>query len=331
MKSAMAKRRSWIKPLFLISALVIGTRSSAQTALQDSDKQRLDVQSQALSLVLTAAERICVSVPLDQLSQRAELSGDAKAALSGVISKLADLGISGAGKYETTESKGVPQQQLADSIKSGNDCRRAVLDTLKSLIPGLSSSTPPVPSQLNPGPAPATRFATWTDRSPIAVPPAAIHCSCIDADMLNPQTGQWERARRGSQPGAQGSKVRMTNNCPTAVEILALRDTQPSASMIPIVQAAAGRSFAIESLNNGESVIVDPNGVGPASMNIVPIICPSQYATPVPFSCVSDARLVPGAPPGPPVICPAQGPQNSPCMCYGRQGVNFLGDVPPYP
>jgi hypothetical protein len=176
------------------------------------------------------------------------------------------------------------------------------------------------------------RIALWREQSPIAVAPPVLHCDCLDGEVLNIVTGQWERVSHGGHQSAEGTKLRFSSHCPSSVQLLAVRDTNPGANQVPINQTTLGRTFALENLSNGDSVVFDPNGVGPASLKFIAMNCPSAFARAVPFNCVSDTRLTPASvPPGPPLICPAQGPQGTTCVCNGRPGVNFLGDVPPYP
>ena len=116
------------------------------------------------------------------------------------------------------------------------------------------------------------------------------------------------------------------------MELFAVRDTVPDAMRVPMMRATAGRSYALESLKTGESVVFDPYQGGQAMVAFMPTNCPPEFAKAVPLACVSDARLTPAlAPGGPPVVCGAQGPPNTVCSCNGRAGINFLGDVEPYP
>jgi CheY-like chemotaxis protein len=82
---------------------------------------------------------MCTTPPLEQSNHRAELSGDAKATLAGVLTRVTDIGIHGAAKYQGGESKGVLQEQLVEAIKKGDDCKLEVLKTLQTMIPGLNS------------------------------------------------------------------------------------------------------------------------------------------------------------------------------------------------
>lgn len=104
----------------------------------DPQMHQLQIQTQALAAITTAAEKMCTTPPLEQSSHKVELSGDAKATLAGVLAKVTDIGIQGAAKYTGGESKGILQDQLADAIKKGDDCKLEVLKTLRTMIPGLA-------------------------------------------------------------------------------------------------------------------------------------------------------------------------------------------------
>jgi hypothetical protein len=90
----------------------------------------LELQTKALQVMSNAAERICNSISTSGNTRSAELSGNAKAALTGVIKNIAELGMDGAGKYQTTEYNNVLQQDLANAIRTNADCKKAVFDTL---------------------------------------------------------------------------------------------------------------------------------------------------------------------------------------------------------
>jgi hypothetical protein len=117
--------------VFCVFALLVPEVAAAQEAQQAA-------QMKALEMIVNTANQICVSPPLDQHSEKIELSGQAKAAIAGMLSKITDLGIDGAVKYSSKDSRGVLQEKLADAIIAGNNCRKDVLDTLKALIPGLN-------------------------------------------------------------------------------------------------------------------------------------------------------------------------------------------------
>jgi len=176
------------------------------------------------------------------------------------------------------------------------------------------------------------RIATWADQSPIAVAPTLLHCGCLDAYSREGSSGLWERLSSGAHRHQAGTAIRYINQCPTIIQLFAVRDTVADALRVPMMRATAGRSYSFESLNTGESVVFDPYQGGQAMVAFMPTNCPAEFARPVPLACVSDSRLTPAlAPGGPPLVCGAQGPPNTVCSCNGRPGINFLGDVAPYP
>src|SRR5262249_62047213 len=92
----------------------------------DQSSGTLDDQTRALKVIGDAAERICSSVSTSGSSQNVELSGEAKAELAGVIKNVAELGIKGAGKYESADYNNVLQKDLAAIIKQNTNCRQTV-------------------------------------------------------------------------------------------------------------------------------------------------------------------------------------------------------------
>ncbi len=126
------RRSSWVFAAFVITAPL-----TAQTLQQ---------QTAALKVIRDTAADICQVAPIEQSNQTVDLSGNAKAKLSGAISKVVDIGISGAAKYNVGRSKGVLQKDLASAIKDGNDCKRDVFNRLApimvpSLAPGSAAQS----------------------------------------------------------------------------------------------------------------------------------------------------------------------------------------------
>jgi hypothetical protein len=92
----------------------------------------LKAQVEALNAISVFAGQTCGDpVPLVGRSDHLELSGDIKAQLAGVIAKVADLGISGAGKYKNENFKNVLHEQLAQTLKDGANCKLEVFKVLQ--------------------------------------------------------------------------------------------------------------------------------------------------------------------------------------------------------
>jgi hypothetical protein len=82
---------------FALAAFFVWTfLTSIQVAQGD-----LASQQEALEVINQFARNLCNSVEPRGRGENVELSGKAKAELSGVIKKIADLGIEGAAKYQT--------------------------------------------------------------------------------------------------------------------------------------------------------------------------------------------------------------------------------------
>jgi hypothetical protein len=100
-----------------------------------------EARSQALKEITQTAKDICEAPPMGQSSSSVAVQGSANAQVSQLVRKLANLGISGAPQYQSTQSMGVLQKDLAETIKSSNDCRLQVFKTLQAkLLPDASSS-----------------------------------------------------------------------------------------------------------------------------------------------------------------------------------------------
>jgi hypothetical protein len=132
--------------ILAVFALAFGSSSALGQA-----NEKLAMQRAALKDITDAAERICNSIPLNGTSQSAELSGQAKAEVNGVIKKVADLGVQGAGKYQTSEFSNVLQRDLAQAIQTNTNCKQTVFNVLVDrMIPAQSSASPSVPPAAQP-------------------------------------------------------------------------------------------------------------------------------------------------------------------------------------
>lgn len=123
----------------------------------------LGTQTKALDMIADFADRLCNSVPTEGTSQNLELSGQAKAELTGVLKAVSDLGIEGAAKYQKSTYQGVLQRDLASLLKNSANCRLEVWKDLKDrLLPSTSGSsrapsgddTPTRSRQTDPMPSP---------------------------------------------------------------------------------------------------------------------------------------------------------------------------------
>ena len=116
-----------------------------------AQSQDWQAQQQALTQITKTANEICQSAPLGETNQGVNLKGDANANLGGLVGKLADLGIAGAGEYQTNRSMGVLQKDLITAIQNANDCKLKVFQTLEQdLLRGRALNVAPQ-NTFNPG------------------------------------------------------------------------------------------------------------------------------------------------------------------------------------
>lgn len=148
----------------------------------------LDRQKAALDMIADFADRFCKDIPLVGHGDRMELSGEAKAELSGIVKKLADLGLEGAGKYQQSEYQGLLQRDLIAGLKSSVDCRLKIWKDLKSTLVTESSPTvvapdsdvqerytPAEPPQTEVSPPRRYDLGYWSKYSYVSGP--SFHCS----------------------------------------------------------------------------------------------------------------------------------------------------------
>ena len=122
----MNLRQAWI-------VLTCGVIVCAAAPITIVRGQQLTIQ-QALQEIRNTAAEICQSAPLEQTNQGVSLSGEASAKIGGLLGKLADLGVTGAGQYQTGSSKGVLQKDLVTAIQSANDCKLQVFMALQAKL-----------------------------------------------------------------------------------------------------------------------------------------------------------------------------------------------------
>ena len=78
-----------------------------------------------------AAETCGNSLALEGTATNLELSGDVKAQLQGLVARVADLGMTGAGKYKSDAFKNVLHEQLAEALKDNATCKLKVFELLQ--------------------------------------------------------------------------------------------------------------------------------------------------------------------------------------------------------
>jgi len=129
---------SIFKPTFIHATLLMlfltfATDGSAQTS-------NLETKEKALNIIEDFAERLC-SIPLEGKADKLNLSGNAKVEVSKLIKQLANLGINGAAKYQTSKWEGVLQKDLAGLLARKIDCKKEVWKDLKDKF-GFASVKP---------------------------------------------------------------------------------------------------------------------------------------------------------------------------------------------
>jgi hypothetical protein len=115
--------------------------------LQTASAQDLAQQSAALKEIRETAADICYTVQQEGQQSESELSGKVQAQLNGVITKLAQLNLEGAGKLRNQQYQGVVREEVASTLKHSADCRKDVFDKLVALMiprPVSPPSPPPL-------------------------------------------------------------------------------------------------------------------------------------------------------------------------------------------
>lgn len=96
--------------------------------------QDLKKAGEALTLIAQFADSICTKVPLQGSSNSVELTGNAKAEVSKLLRVLTELGIQGAGKYQSGQYEGLLQKDLKDALKDSATCKQKIFEDLKDRL-----------------------------------------------------------------------------------------------------------------------------------------------------------------------------------------------------
>jgi hypothetical protein len=129
----------------LMLGFVCAALASAFVPMQSRAADDLDRQQKALNIIADFADKLCKDIPLQGTSSGVELTGNAKAELKGIVSKVDQLGFEGAAQYKDARYEGPLQTDLAVMLKDNNDCRRQVWNDLKDKFVRQVKPDPPPP------------------------------------------------------------------------------------------------------------------------------------------------------------------------------------------
>ncbi|NUT76887.1 hypothetical protein HNO86_17750 [Pseudomonas sp. C1C7] len=116
---------------------VVACAEAAETATFAKERE-------AMEIIKDYAAFACGNVSHTGVNESVEVSASAKAELKGLVKKLADLGASGAVKYQKAEYQGVLQEDLAKALSAEGNCKLEVLKTMQNkLLPSPPPSIPP--------------------------------------------------------------------------------------------------------------------------------------------------------------------------------------------
>lgn len=101
----------------------------------------LNTRKQALDIISDFADKFCKKVPFEGSQNNFELKGKVKADLNGIIKKLVDIGIEGAGEYQKKEYQGLLQKDLIEVYKSSTECKIQIWSDLNDKFIGHSSNS----------------------------------------------------------------------------------------------------------------------------------------------------------------------------------------------
>jgi hypothetical protein len=84
--------------------------------------------------IATYGDRMCGEFVLSGKNEKFEISGEAKAELNNLLKKLADLGLSGTGKFETSSYENVLQSELGNRLNAISECKSKISADMGPLL-----------------------------------------------------------------------------------------------------------------------------------------------------------------------------------------------------
>lgn len=157
--------RSSGRTFALLSLIGANLGASAPANAQTADAQ----QKAVIDLIISTAHSICYDVSQDSHAKAEGIKGEVKAQLTGLASKIADIGLTGAGDITDNETQGVLQADLATALKDSAACKIHVLDTLASKL--LSPQPAPPPTKETPPTGVSAPAAPTPPKADAAPPP----------------------------------------------------------------------------------------------------------------------------------------------------------------
>jgi hypothetical protein len=119
---------------------LVGCLVCSGVAAQTRAADPLERHRAALQIISEFADRFCKEIRLQTSSERIEASGEAKAQVSNLIKRLADLGIDGSVKYLSETAQGPLREQLMEMTRDNTQCRLRIWNDLKGTILDASSN-----------------------------------------------------------------------------------------------------------------------------------------------------------------------------------------------
>jgi hypothetical protein len=155
-------------PLRSRTIALLSLMGASLAAPAPANAQTVDDQQKAvIEVIISTAHSLCYDVATASRTKAEGVKGDVKAQLTGLASKIADIGLTGAGDITDSETEGVLQTDLAAALKDSAACKTHVLDTLASKLLSPQPAPPPKPAP------PPTNGAPRTEVSAPAVPTGA--------------------------------------------------------------------------------------------------------------------------------------------------------------
>jgi hypothetical protein len=137
----MTKRSA--RSVLAAAALVAGPVIDARAQGFDFETQR-----KVVDYARETAQSLCDAVRAEGSSRAANLNGKVEVEVNGLLRRLAELGLSVGGSINSTQYRGLRQEDLPAAMRDASNCRQRTFDSLvRTLMPQQGPGRPPAPRQ----------------------------------------------------------------------------------------------------------------------------------------------------------------------------------------
>jgi hypothetical protein len=125
----------------VLTCVMLAGIGLTRTAWADPYADLVQARLAAIKELVIQSKEVCDSIPMGGYRNETELQAAANVKLNGVLSKIADIGASGAIKDHREQWENVAQDKLADVLKDKGNCKANFVVTMSNSV----LAPPPAP------------------------------------------------------------------------------------------------------------------------------------------------------------------------------------------